>query len=59
MFHSWISERAWFFRGAGKETSEDTIRQLGPDSEKTIGHAEAFGLYLGGQLKAKGGKHCS
>lgn len=39
--------------------TEDTISQLGPHSEKTIGHAEAFGLYLGGQLKAKGVKHCS
>lgn len=59
MFHSWISERAWLFRDAGKETSEDTIGQLGPDSEGTIRHAQAFGLYLGGQLKAKGSKHCT
>lgn len=59
MFHSWISERAWLFRGAGKETSEDTIGQLGPDLEATISDAQAFGLYLGGQLKAKGGKYCT
>lgn len=57
MFHSWISERAWIFRGAGKEKSEDTIGQQGPDSEGTIRHAQAFGLYLGGQLKANGSKH--
>lgn len=32
---AWISERAWLFRGAGKERSEGTIGQLGPDCEGT------------------------
>lgn len=27
--------------------------------KEIIGHAQAFGLYLGGQLEAEGGKHCS